>query len=280
MAAPARRPQRPGRAPLVHDRRARPTASSRSAECRLTDLVAEHGSPAYVLDEADFRARARGVPRRVRDVRRLLRRQGVPVHGHRPVDRGGGPLPRRVLGRRADRGRAGRLRPGPDRLPRQQQDRAPSCAAPSRWASAGSSSTPSHEIDRLAAVVAELGAHHAGDGAGDRGRRGAHPRVHRHRARGPEVRVLDHRRRRLRGRPPRRGGAGPRAARAALATSGQPDLRLLRLRGRRAPGARAARPGVRRARRRRCPRWTSAAASASPTPPRTTRPTRRSSRPR
>ena len=26
---------------------------------RLTDLVAEHGSPAYVLDEEDFRARAR-----------------------------------------------------------------------------------------------------------------------------------------------------------------------------------------------------------------------------
>ena len=26
---------------------------------RLTDLVAEHGSPAYVLDEADFRGRAR-----------------------------------------------------------------------------------------------------------------------------------------------------------------------------------------------------------------------------
>ena len=26
---------------------------------RLTDLVREHGSPAYVLDEADFRARAR-----------------------------------------------------------------------------------------------------------------------------------------------------------------------------------------------------------------------------
>src|SRR4051794_30245813 len=26
---------------------------------RLTDLVEEHGSPAYVLDEADFRARAR-----------------------------------------------------------------------------------------------------------------------------------------------------------------------------------------------------------------------------
>jgi diaminopimelate decarboxylase len=26
---------------------------------RVTDLVAEHGSPAYVLDEADFRSRAR-----------------------------------------------------------------------------------------------------------------------------------------------------------------------------------------------------------------------------
>ncbi len=26
---------------------------------RLTDLVKQHGSPAYVLDEADFRARAR-----------------------------------------------------------------------------------------------------------------------------------------------------------------------------------------------------------------------------
>jgi len=26
---------------------------------RLTDLVAQHGSPAYVLDEEDFRARAR-----------------------------------------------------------------------------------------------------------------------------------------------------------------------------------------------------------------------------
>ena len=31
----------------------------RSVASRLTDLVAEHGSPAYVLDEADFRARAR-----------------------------------------------------------------------------------------------------------------------------------------------------------------------------------------------------------------------------
>ena len=36
--------------------------------------------------------------------------------------------------------------------------------------------------------------HAAGDGAGDRGRRGAHPRVHRHRPRGPEVRLLDHQR--------------------------------------------------------------------------------------
>ena len=38
----------------------------RRRACRLTDLAAEFGTPAYVLDEADFRARARGVPGRLR----------------------------------------------------------------------------------------------------------------------------------------------------------------------------------------------------------------------
>ena len=88
----------------------------------LTDLVAEHGTPAYVLDEADFRARARAFRDAFADVRRLLRRQGVPLHHGRAVGRRGGPLPRRLLRRRADRRAAGRLRPGADRLPRQQQD--------------------------------------------------------------------------------------------------------------------------------------------------------------
>ena len=89
--------------------------------------------------------------------------------------------------------RAG-LRPGADRLPRQQQDRRRARAARVD-AGVGRIIVDSfHEIERLAAVAAELGAHRPGDGAGDRRRRGAHPRVHRHRARGPEVRLLDHQR--------------------------------------------------------------------------------------
>ena len=65
----------------------------------VADLVAEHNTPAYVLDEADFRARARAFRDALRRLGRLLRRQGVPLHGGRPLDRGGGPLPRRLLGR-------------------------------------------------------------------------------------------------------------------------------------------------------------------------------------
>ena len=83
-------------------------------------------------------------------------------------------------------------------------------------------------------------------------------------------------RRRLGGGTPRAGRPGPRPARPALPHR-QPDLRLLRLRGRRPPGAGPARPDLRRARRRRCPSSTSAAGSASPTRPRTTRATPRSS---
>ncbi len=73
-----------------------------------------------------------GVPGRVRGVRRLLRRQGLPLHDDGPLGRRGGAEPRRLLRRRADRRRARRLRPGPDRLPRQQQD--PGRAAPRRRA--------------------------------------------------------------------------------------------------------------------------------------------------
>ena len=83
------------------------------------------------------------LPRGVRGLRRLLRRQGVPVHDGRALGRRGGALPRRLLRRRADRRAAGRLRPGPDRLPRQQQDHRRAARARSRPASAGSSSTPS-----------------------------------------------------------------------------------------------------------------------------------------
>ena len=54
---------------------------------------ASYGTPAYVVDEDDFRGAGRGLPRRVRRGvrrpvrrrRRLLRRQGVPVHRGRPL---------------------------------------------------------------------------------------------------------------------------------------------------------------------------------------------------
>ena len=61
------------------------------------------------------------LPRRIRRLRRLLRRQGLPVHHGRPLGGRGGAGPRRLLRRRAHRGAAGGHRPGADRLPRQQQ---------------------------------------------------------------------------------------------------------------------------------------------------------------
>ena len=77
-------------------------------------------------------------------------------------------MPRRVLGRRAHRRAAGRGRPGPDRLPRQQQVGRPSCAAPLE-AGVGRIIVDSFdEIDRLAALAAETGADGPGHGAGDR----------------------------------------------------------------------------------------------------------------
>ena len=142
VAPRAQRRERPRQPPLVADR-AQGGRRASVGGVRLTDLVAEHGSPAYVLDEADFRARARAFKRGVRGVRRLLRRQGVPLHRHRHVGGGGGAEPRRLHRRRAGGRRAGRHRHGQGRVPRQQQERAPSSSARSRSASAGSSSTRS-----------------------------------------------------------------------------------------------------------------------------------------
>ena len=59
LAARARRRQRAGPAAVVDAPRRRPTACSSVGGVDVTDLVAEHGTPAYVLDEADFRSRAR-----------------------------------------------------------------------------------------------------------------------------------------------------------------------------------------------------------------------------
>ena len=126
--------------------------------------------------------------------RRLLRGQGVPVHGGRPLD-GRGRAGLDICTRRRARGGAARRRAaGADRLARQQQvgrrDR-PGAVAP---ASAGSSSTRSTRSTGWPAAGRAVRPAGAGAAAGDRGRRGAHPRVHRDRARGPEVRPLPGRR--------------------------------------------------------------------------------------
>ena len=51
----------------------------------VRDRSREHGSPAYVLDEDDFRARARAFSDAFEDCRRLLRRQGVPLFDGGPL---------------------------------------------------------------------------------------------------------------------------------------------------------------------------------------------------
>jgi hypothetical protein len=64
----AARARRPGAVSCGRRPPARTSACSTSEAWRSPDLVAEVNTPAYVLDEADFRARPRcGVPRRVCD---------------------------------------------------------------------------------------------------------------------------------------------------------------------------------------------------------------------
>ena len=158
LAARARRPQRPGPAAVVADRPQGRRRADRRRRGRCTDLVAEHGSPAYVLDEADFRARARafrdafagydvfyaGKAFLCTTVARWVAEEGLSLD----VCSGG----------ELDGRRARRLRPGPDRLPRQQQDRPPSCARAVELGVGRIVVDSFDEIERLAAITAELGA--------------------------------------------------------------------------------------------------------------------------
>ncbi len=88
-----------------------PQTVDRDGEGRLTvgglDVVSiarEFGTAAYVIDEEDFRARARAFRDEfaapfadLRWRRRLLRRQGVPVHRGRALGRRRGSVSRRLL---------------------------------------------------------------------------------------------------------------------------------------------------------------------------------------
>ena len=153
--------------------------------------------------------------RGLRGRRRLLRRQGLPLHGGRPLGRRGGAVARRVHRRRARRRAARRLPRRAAAVPRQQQVGRRARARGRAPASGASSSTPRSRARPARAVAAARGraparlpAHHAR-------RRGPHPRAHRHRPGGLEVRLLARR-----AAPPRE------AVRAVLA---EPSLHLVGL---------------------------------------------------
>ena len=186
--------------PVVGDRAQGRRRPRPSAGWPCADLVAEHNTPAYVLDEADFRARARafrdafaaydvfyaGKAFLCTTVAQWIAEEGLCLDvcsgGELTVALRAGFDPARIgyhgnnksyaeLRRAVDAG-VGRIIVDSLRRDRAARPRSPRTSSRTR----------------------------RGDGAGDRRRRGAHPRVHRHRPRGPEVRLLDHQRRRLRGR--------------------------------------------------------------------------------
>ena len=173
----------------------------------VRDLAGTYGTPPYVLDEADVRARmaacARRRLRRTRDV--YYAGKAFLCDGDGPLGRRGGARPRRLHRRRARRRTARRLPGRADRVARQQQVERGDRPGARRPGSAASSSTPS----RRSAARRRSTPTSAGCGRGvlrarHRRRRGAHPRVHRHRPRGPEVRVLPRQRRGGRGGAPGR----------------------------------------------------------------------------
>ena len=261
-------------------RKARRRARGRRSR-PVTDLVAEHGTPAYVLDEADFRSRARafrdafagsdvyyaGKAFLCTAVARWVAEEGLrldvctggelAVALRAGVARRPDRLPRQQqVGRRADAGRV-EAGVGPDHRRLLRRDRA---AGRARRRRAG----------RTARVMVRVTA-------------GVEAHTHEYIATAHEDQKFGFsisRRRRPRGGPPQmRGRRRSGAARACTRHIGSQifDTSGFEVAARRVLALHA--QSLRRARRRRCPSSTSAAASASPTPPRTTRPTPRSSPP-
>ena len=74
---------------------------------RLTDLVGRARLPGVRPRRGRLPGPGPGVPRGVRRLRRLLRRQGVPLHRDRALGRRGGAQPRRLHRRRARRSPSG-----------------------------------------------------------------------------------------------------------------------------------------------------------------------------
>ena len=113
------------------------------AGLRVDEIAEQVGTPVYVVDEDDLRARARDFADRLRGLGRLLRGEVVPLHGRRPLGGRGGPRGRRVHRRRAGRGPAGRASTRAASVCTATTRATPSSSRPWRPASVGSSSTPS-----------------------------------------------------------------------------------------------------------------------------------------
>ncbi len=237
---PLERPDRPaspaghgGRLPrrAAGHRRLRPRRAGRTVRHAAVRL--RRGPPPGPLP---------GVRRRLRARRRRLRRQGLPVPGHGPAGGRGGPPPRRRHRRRAARGPLGRLPGRNGSSSTATTSPTTSWPPPSPPASGGSWPTPSPSSTGSRRWSKGGRRPSQGHAPGDPGRRGPHPRVHRDRHRGLEVRLP---------RPPRRRPARPPGGWRPAPTSTWPGstatsarqihvLAVLRRRGghRRRPGRR------------------------------------------
>ena len=189
-------------APAVWPRHAVRSASGavEIAGVDVRDLAEAYGTPLFVIDEADFRGPRPRVRRRVRPVLGALRGQGVPLHGGGPLGRRGGPRARRLQRRRAGHRVARGVPGGADHVARQQQV----ARRARRGRRRGRRPRGARLVPRDRPAGRDrprAGRRRGRDGAPHGGRRGAHPRVHGHRARGPEVRL------RAAGTPPKRCGA-------------------------------------------------------------------------
>ena len=211
---------------------------------------AEHGTPAYVLDEADLRAALPRLPRRrsAAPTSTTPPRRSCCTAVARWVDEEGLGLDVCTGGELAVALR-GRLPRRPDRPARQQQVRRRAGRGRSTPASAGSSSTRSTRSTGWPALRRERGVRQP---VLVRATVGVEAHTHEFIATAHEDQKFGfslaggdafEAARRVLGR--RRAGAGRAALAHRLA-----DLRHRRLRGRRPPGGRAAGPGPRRARRR------------------------------
>ena len=161
----------------------------------MRDLVREHGTPAFFLDEADFRSRCRDYREAFGGALVFYAAKAFLCTGvARWIEEEGLGLDVCTGGELAVALQAGF--PG-DRMLLHGNNKSVAELSAALDAGVGRIVVDSFdEIERLAALAAAATYDSARPGARHRRRRGAHPRVHRDRARGPEVRLLARRWRR------------------------------------------------------------------------------------